>query len=547
MAVKFSLKTCLLTASVLFNAACASHSPQTIDLDGMIAEKGKDESNFLRYFSEINVLQAHKQLSLEGEGVRVTIMGEQVDASHPDLRQNVVNQFNAFITPNKVARGRGNQPVGEEFLSNGDGHGTHIAGTIAAACDGVGVQGVACKSTLDVYDLGAYGNAKDFPRDQWNGASEEVQFLSSFATAIRDVAKRGESRITTGSFNLESPAILTKPGGPLQGKSIDDIIKMVDGKSFEKLARQGLISFANPDDLAFLNHLKTTMEEDVDMLPVGVFFPKSKEWSDIENALSEYQSKDGVYIVTESNNKFDNRTSVLNAMPTLSTKVSKDLWISVVMAARKVTDEGEYITPINTCGKMAQDYCILTPSYYVLSTMTERVAEKGEPIIMVGGRKHQVYSGHSMGAPMVAAGLALMQEYNRKTGSKYTMKDLVRIMKDAANKNFPGYDPELHGVGMLDVGAALRKMGAPLPNTSQFRAYTCGGSHEVKIEFVEDDKEVGVNIANVVFEGSSYKLKAFQNTDPKSYTADQVSLKLNGRSAVLKIDPQHDWKCVLNP
>lgn len=108
---------------------------------------------------------------------------------------------------------------------------------------------------------------------------------------------------------------------------------------------------------------------------------------------------------------------------------------------------------------MAKDYCILTPSWHVFSTMTERTAFQGSgEIFLLDGRTYQALDGHSMGAPMVAATLALMEEENLRQGYRYKMKDLVQILKRNANRNFPGYDSNLHGVGMLDVTAAITAM-----------------------------------------------------------------------------------------
>lgn len=59
---------------------------------------------------------------------------------------------------------------------------------------------------------------------------------------------------------------------------------------------------------------------------------------------------------------------------------------------------------------------------------------------------------------MVAATLALMEEENIRKGYGYSMKDLVRILKENANRSFNGYNEAQHGVGMLDVAAAINGM-----------------------------------------------------------------------------------------
>ncbi len=542
------ISSLVMASATAVVVACASAPPEVVNLD-----EGFDklaEIDRLRFFRETNSISAQKQAGLTGKGVRVTIMGEQVDATHPDLTNNVKNQYNAFVKKGSVLRGNANMPYGEEHLKPGYGHGTHIAGTIAAACDNVGIQGIACNAEMDVYDLGAYDNFDDFKPEGWGDIPEEARFIQSFATAVRDVTKKGKSKIITGSFNLEAPAIKTIDGGPLQGKPISEIIKIIEKakiNSFSELADKGYVKFQNMSDIAYLKRMEKQVE-DSDMLIMSPLLPRSKEWAELIDALAEYQKSGGVYIVTESNQKLDNHTSIFNAMPDLSDKIDEDLWINIVMVEREETGKGNYSTPINTCGELSKNYCIITPSYYVLSTMTERVAEwGGSPLFMVDGRPHQVFGGHSMGAPMVAAALALMQEYNKQHGSKYSMKDLVRFLKKSANKNFPGYDANLHGLGMLDVGAALKMMGANLPNTSAFQKWSCGledGSSETLM--VEYYNELDQQKLNLVYQNDTIKLSKTKTTKTKvRYENDNVVFYKDSNKAQLIFEPHRTLNCKL--
>jgi subtilisin family serine protease len=86
-----------------------------------------------------------------GEGVVVAVIDSGVDASHSDLAANI------WTNPNEIVNGvdddgngfiddvRGWDFVDEDtFPQDGHGHGTHVAGTIAAAADnGTGIAGVA--------------------------------------------------------------------------------------------------------------------------------------------------------------------------------------------------------------------------------------------------------------------------------------------------------------------------------------------------------------------------------------------------------------------
>ena len=90
---------------------------------------------------------AWKSPSLEGEGVDVAVIDTGIKASHPDLAGAVAGGFNALDPKNPGA------------WDDDQGHGSHVAGTIAARRDGKGVVGVAPRVRLwAVKVLDAEGN-----------------------------------------------------------------------------------------------------------------------------------------------------------------------------------------------------------------------------------------------------------------------------------------------------------------------------------------------------------------------------------------------------
>lgn len=85
--------------------------------------------------------------STDGRGVKVAVIDTGVDHTHPDLAPNYKGGWNAVT-------GSGD-PMDDQ------GHGTHVAGTIAAARDGKGVAGVAPGADLyavKVLDKNGSGN-----------------------------------------------------------------------------------------------------------------------------------------------------------------------------------------------------------------------------------------------------------------------------------------------------------------------------------------------------------------------------------------------------
>ena len=96
-------------------------------------------------FSKIRVADAWQKST--GEGAVVAVIDTGVDAAHPDLAGNVLSGYDAIANTAGVS-------------SDGNGHGTHVAGTIAAVTgNGVGVSGIAPDARiLPVKVLGANGS-----------------------------------------------------------------------------------------------------------------------------------------------------------------------------------------------------------------------------------------------------------------------------------------------------------------------------------------------------------------------------------------------------
>jgi subtilisin family serine protease len=70
----------------------------------------------------------------EGEGVTVAVIDTGCDLDHEDIKANIVNGYN-FIDPGKDPQ-------------DDNGHGTHVAGTIAAINNGIGMVGLAPKTKI---------------------------------------------------------------------------------------------------------------------------------------------------------------------------------------------------------------------------------------------------------------------------------------------------------------------------------------------------------------------------------------------------------------
>jgi subtilisin family serine protease len=93
--------------------------------------------------TDLNVEAVHAQ-GIKGQGVNVLVLDDGVDINHEDLKANV----NTSMTWNFQNNNTDSTPT---EINNA--HGTHVAGMIAAAQNGIGVMGIAPRVTL-----GAAGN-----------------------------------------------------------------------------------------------------------------------------------------------------------------------------------------------------------------------------------------------------------------------------------------------------------------------------------------------------------------------------------------------------
>ncbi|MGB3512653.1 MAG: S8 family serine peptidase [Microcoleaceae cyanobacterium] len=193
----------------------------------------------------------------QGEGIVVAVIDSGVDYTHPELIGQMWNNSNEIPNNNIDDDGNGyiddfqgwdffdddNDPMDEE------GHGTHIAGTVAARRDGVGTTGVAPNAqimSLRVLDeegvgkvsdgIAAIRYAVDNGADVINFSSGGRNLVSSELEAIRYAADRGVVFVSAaGNGSLSSPDYPAKLASD-QGIAVGSIDRNLRFSSFSNQA-----------------------------------------------------------------------------------------------------------------------------------------------------------------------------------------------------------------------------------------------------------------------------------------------------------------------
>ena len=86
-----------------------------------------------------------------GSGIKVAVLDTGISKSHPDLKGNIKGGFNAVNDLNEIPEDQ-------------NGHGSHVAGTIAAVDNNIGVVGVAPQASLyavQVLNAAGWGYCSD--------------------------------------------------------------------------------------------------------------------------------------------------------------------------------------------------------------------------------------------------------------------------------------------------------------------------------------------------------------------------------------------------
>ena len=138
--------------------------PQQWHLKNLGSIEGKRYTR-IKAGEDLNV-EAAWNSGLNGDGIRVAVVDDGLDMTHPDLRPNIVDGSHNYRRQSLGENRYSNRIAGHKDwpvpCTEDDSHGTSVAGIIAARdYNGIGGTGIAPRASLVGYNLLAFGDERN--------------------------------------------------------------------------------------------------------------------------------------------------------------------------------------------------------------------------------------------------------------------------------------------------------------------------------------------------------------------------------------------------
>lgn len=175
---------------------------------------------------------------VSGVGKTAYILDSGIDASHPDLNVDVARGFNAFTSGPDA-----------DLTFDGSGHGTHVAGTVGAIDNEIGVIGVAAGATvvpvkvLDRRGSGSYSGViagVDFVGSRSDCDAANMSLGGGFSQALNDAVEAASSACPFAlAAGNESTDAGTKSPASANGNNVYTVSSMAQGDVWSSFSNYG--------------------------------------------------------------------------------------------------------------------------------------------------------------------------------------------------------------------------------------------------------------------------------------------------------------------
>ena len=406
-----------------------------------------------------------------GDGTKVAVLDGGFDTSHTDLDANFITGYDTEDS--------NNTPNADTHTSAMGGHGTHVAGIIAAEKNDSGMHGVAYNASIipvkvfkdDATGVSGINLGIDYATD--NGA---IALNNSWGTSGWTGAA------TCGGITCY---------GFIPGTSSSGFNSANERTEWDDVATENAVAiFAAGNNGNNSETGKIT------------FYASRSTSASVVNTYTSQVVKDAGLISYVNRSTYEARFGLIDS------DVSEN-WLNVV----NVDSTNTISSTSNGCGD-TKAYCIAAPGTEINSTVPTSIDSSG----------YAKYSGTSMAAPHVSAAVAILkEEYPNLTGAQIV--DL--LLSNATDLGASGTD-EVYGVGLLNLEAATKPSGQMvLALSNNYNDLTKSSLNNSSLNFggVFDASSIGSsNFIGVVDDYDrvySLKLKdfAYQNSEKNTFNS----------------------------
>lgn len=406
-----------LSKGVSSAAICACIATLPGNLHAQTEEAYRLEFDASWYLSAINAEAAYKR-GYDGRGILVAVVDSGLDIHHPEFFGRISPLSYSFLDIDPLN------------VFDPDGHGTHVAGIIGAARNGIGNMGVAYGAELMA--LKAIGDAEP--------GSEKGPFVSPDNNALFYAASNG-AKVINGSYGppaFPSPDLDDENENPNYRVMPRPIVQSMEGTDYREDAVA--VSAAANADVVLVFAAGNEFEEQPDQAanPTGIgFLP----------LITAENLRAGVFDILIDATDIDDPDTYDYADPLDPEFDDLDLsdlagsLIAVVATGRDGTIAGYS----NRCG-LAWQWCLAAPGGD--SPKPGQTIEYSAIISTLPGGNYGPKAGTSMASPVVAGGAAVL----RQAFPYMTARQIIELILTTARPIGP---QEIYGRGMFDLGRAV--------------------------------------------------------------------------------------------
>ena len=342
-----------------------------------------------------------------GDGIKVAVFDGGFDTGHTDLDANLITGYDE--------EDDNNTPNADSHTAVVGGHGTHVAGIIAAEKNNSGMHGIAYNASIMPVKI----------------FTDSGSMLSDISNSVAYAVDNGAIALNNswGTSDFTSSATCTINGyvnqrcyGYIPGTSSSGFNGTSERTEWDDVATANAVAV-----FAAGNHGNNSATGEIK------FYSSTSISSTFIGSYSPQVVKDAGLI------SYTNRSSYEARFGLIDSDISEN-WLNVV-----AVDKNNTIASFsNGCGD-TKSYCIAAPGVEINSTLPTDLDSDGFGTI----------SGTSMAAPHVSAAVAILkEEFPNLTGAQ-----IVDLLLSSATDLGAGGTDEVYGVGLLNLDAATQSSG----------------------------------------------------------------------------------------